>query len=85
MKLEYQSCIWNIAYIKAISPRLSSITSLDAGGIQGKMPLSSSTSRVNALKTEYEQDSSAATLTGEIEGEERQIHVVDSTLKCSTH
>ncbi len=54
------------------------------------MPLSSSTSRVNALKTEYEQDSSAAALTGEIQGEERHIHVVarnvvDSTLKCSTH
>ncbi len=45
---------------------------LDAGGVEGKMPLSSSTSRVNALKTEDDQDSSPATLPGAMQGEERQ-------------
>ncbi len=76
--------------MNAVMAYLSSITPLDVGGVEGKFPLSSSTSRVNALKTEYGQDSSSAALPDIIKEEERQIHVVarnvvHSTLKCSTH
>ncbi len=54
----------------------SSITPLDVGGVEGKMPLSSFTSRVNALKTEYDQDSSPAALPGAIEEEEHHVRAV---------
>ncbi len=54
---------------KILMNALKSITPLDAGGVQGKMPLSSSTCRVNALKTEYDLSSSPAALPGAIEEE----------------
>ncbi len=69
---------WKIL-MNAVMAYLSSITPLKVGGVEGWAPLSSSTCRVHALKTEYDQDSSSAALPGALSGSRCDVH---STLKC---
>ncbi len=54
------TCYVEKILMNALIAYLSSKTPLDVGGVEGKLPLFSSTSRANALKTEYGQDSSTA-------------------------
>ncbi len=71
--------------MNAVMAYLSSITPLDVGGVEGKLPLFSSTSRDNALKTEYGQGSSTAASLERCEVRVVTQNDVHSTLKCSSH